>query len=219
MTSTPVISLLKRSGNSSDRPSGTVVVNGELALSFGAADPGLYFEDSAGGIRKLGPPGYGTTAPNSSPAGLPGNSLGELWVDSNSSAYYLKVWTGSTWQKIYASFADTAEHANTANSCIIASGTISSFFADTAEHANTANSCIIASGTISSFADTALLASGAILASGVVTAVGKTVTAIVTSGLPVPSTYPSGSLVYQIQSSGTAPSGLYIRVLNGWAFT
>jgi hypothetical protein len=195
MTSTPVISLLKRSGNSSDRPSGTVVVNGELALSFGAADPGLYFEDSAGGIRKLGPPGYGTTAPNSTPAGLPGNSLGELWVDSNSSAYYLKVWTGSTWQKIYASFADTAEHANTANSCIIASG------------------------TISSFADTALLASGAILASGVVTAVGKTVTAIVTSGLPVPSTYPSGSLVYQIQSSGTAPSGLYIRVLNGWAFT
>jgi hypothetical protein len=63
------------------------------------------------------------------------------------------------------------------------------------------------------------LASGAILASGVVTAVGKTVTAVVTSGLPAPLTYPSGSLVYQIQSSGTAPSGLYIRVLNGWAFT
>lgn len=216
MTSTPVISLLKRSGNSSDRPSGTVVVNGELALSFGAADPGLYFEDSAGGIRKLGPPGYGTTAPNSTPVGLPGNSRGELWVDSNSSAYYLKVWTGSAWQKIYASFADTAGHANTANSCIIASGTI---FADTAGHANTANSCIIASGTISSFADTATLASGAILASGVVTAVGKTVAAVVTSGLPAPLTYPSGSLVYQIQSSGTAPSGLYIRVLNGWAFT
>jgi len=195
MTSTPVISLLKRSGNSSDRPSGTVVVNGELALSFGAADPGLYFEDSAGGIRKLGPPGYGTTAPNSTPVGLPGNSIGELWVDSSSSAYYLKVWTGSAWQKIYASFADTAEHANTANSCIIASG------------------------TISSFANTATLASGAILASGVVTAVGKTVTAVVTSGLPAPLTYPSGSLVYQIQSSGTAPSGLYIRVLNGWAFT
>lgn len=195
MTSTPVISLLKRSGNSSDRPSGTVVVNGELALSFGAADPGLYFEDSAGGIRKLGPPGYGTTAPNSTPVGLPGNSQGELWVDSNSSAYYLKVWTGSAWQKIYASFADTAGHANTANSCIIASG------------------------TISSFADTATLASGAILASGVVTAVGKTVAAVVTSGLPAPLTYPSGSLVYQIQSSGTAPSGLYIRVLNGWAFT
>lgn len=195
MTSTPVISLLKRSGNSSDRPSGTVVVNGELALSFGAADPGLYFEDSAGGIRKLGPPGYGTTAPNSTPVGLPGNSRGELWVDSNSSAYYLKVWTGSAWQKIYASFADTAGHANTANSCIIASG------------------------TISSFADTATLASGAILASGVVTAVGKTVAAVVTSGLPAPLTYPSGSLVYQIQSSGTAPSGLYIRVLNGWAFT
>ena len=195
MTSTPVISLLKRSGNSSDRPSGSVVVNGELAFSFGSADPGLYFEDSAGSIRKVGPPGYGTTAPNATPVGLPGNSIGELWTDSNSSAFYLKVWTGAAWQKIYASFADTAEHANTATSCLIASG------------------------TISSFANTATLASGAILASGVATMAGHPVSAIVVSGLPAPTTYPSGSLLYQIQSSGTTPSGLYIRVLNGWAFT
>ena len=42
MTSTPVILLLKRSGQASDRPSGTVIQNGELAICVGAADPGLF---------------------------------------------------------------------------------------------------------------------------------------------------------------------------------
>lgn len=55
MTSTPVTLLLKRSGNASDRPSGNILVNGELATNFGAADPGVYFENSAGGIVKIGP--------------------------------------------------------------------------------------------------------------------------------------------------------------------
>ena len=44
MTSIPVTSLLLRSGNASDRPSGNIFVNGELAINFGAADPGIYFE-------------------------------------------------------------------------------------------------------------------------------------------------------------------------------
>ena len=90
MTSTPVTSLLKRTGNASDRPSGNIIVNGELAMSFGAADPGVYFEDSAGSIRKIGPTAYGTVAPNAVPVGLAGNSLGELWTDSNTTTYYLK---------------------------------------------------------------------------------------------------------------------------------
>jgi hypothetical protein len=81
VTSTPSILLTKRSGQSSDRPSGTVVQGGELAISRGASDPGLYFEDTAGDIRKIGPSHYGTTAPNSTPAGLPGNSVGETWTD------------------------------------------------------------------------------------------------------------------------------------------
>ena len=106
MTSTPVVLLLKRSGLSSDRPSGIVVQNGELAISTGAADPGLYFEDTAGSIRKIGPSAYGTSAPNSSPAGSTGNSVGELWTDSSAGSYYLKVWTGGAWQKVYSGFAD-----------------------------------------------------------------------------------------------------------------
>lgn len=114
MASTPVIILQKRSGNSSDRPLTTTVQAGEAAMSFGAADPGLYFKDSAGSIRKFGSNHYGTTAPNSTPLGETGNSVGETWVDSSTSNYYLRVWTGAAWQKIGAGFADSADTANTA---------------------------------------------------------------------------------------------------------
>ena len=133
MTSTPVVLLLKRSGQSSDRPNTSVVQNGELAISVGAADPGLYFEDSAGTIRKLGPSSYGTTAPNSTPVGSTGNSVGELWTDSSTASYFLKVWTGAAWQKIGAGFADSATTASTAS---------------TALYANFAGAALIASGVV-----------------------------------------------------------------------
>ncbi len=133
MTSTPVILLLKRSGQASDRPNTSVVQNGELALSVGAADPGLYFEDSAGAIRKIGPSAYGTTAPNASPVGATGNSVGETWTDSSTANYFFKVWTGSTWQTIGAAFATTASTASSATT------------ATTALQANTA---VLASGAV-----------------------------------------------------------------------
>jgi len=122
MASTPVILLLKRSGNSSDRPNTATVQAGEAAMSFGASDPGLYFKDSAGSIRKFGSNHYGTTAPNSSPVGSTGNSVGETWVDSSSSDYYLRVWTGSAWQKVGAGFADLADTATNAEGAVAASG-------------------------------------------------------------------------------------------------
>jgi len=60
--------------------------------------------------------------------GSTGNSVGELWTDSSTSSYYLRVWTGSTWQKVGAAFADSATTADTANtagsagSAVVASG-------------------------------------------------------------------------------------------------
>lgn len=122
MASTPVILLTKRSGNSSDRPNTTTVQAGETAMSFGATDPGLYFKDSAGAIRKFGPNHYGTTAPNATPVGSTGNSVGETWTDSSTADYYFKVWTGSAWVKVGAGVADTATSATVANSAAVASG-------------------------------------------------------------------------------------------------
>jgi hypothetical protein len=214
MTSTPVTSLLKRTGNASDRPSGNIIVNGELAMSFGAADPGVYFEDSAGSIRKIGPTAYGTVAPNAVPVGLAGNSLGELWTDSNTTTYYLKVWNGTAWQKVGAAFADVAGSANVtiasgaifANSALVASGSFGSILASGALGA------ILASGSRG-----ALLASGSlgsVLASGVVTATGVSCSDIYTGSLT--GTGPSGSLRYKIDNTGT-PSGLYVAFAGGWA--
>ena len=223
MTSTPVTSLLKRSGNASDRPSGNIIVNGELAMSFGAADPGVYFEDSAGGIRKVGPTAYGTVAPNAVPVGLAGNSLGELWTDSNTTTYYLKVWNGTAWQKIGAAFADNAASANVtiasgaifANSALVASGSFGAILASGALGAVLASGSrgsLVASGALG-----AVLASGsrgALLASGVVTATGVSCSDIYT-GLLI-GTGPSGSLRYKTDNIGT-PSGLYVAFAGGWA--
>ncbi len=195
MASTPVILLTKRTGNSSDRPNTATVQAGEAALSFGAADPGLYFRDSASSIRKVGPPHYGSTAPNSSPVGSAGNSVGELWVE-DSSPYYMQVWDGSAWQKVGAAFADTASIA----SVTIASGALF------------ANSALVASGSLG-----AVLASGSlgsVLSSGVVTATGIPCAEIYTGALV--GTGPSGTLLYKADDTGS-PSGLYVAFAGGWA--
>lgn len=223
MTSTPVTSLLKRTGNASDRPSGNIIVNGELAMSFGAADPGVYFEDSAGSIRKIGPTAYGTVAPNAVPVGLAGNSLGELWTDSNTTTYYLKVWNGTAWQKVGAAFADVAGSANVtiasgaifANSALVASGSFGSILASGALGAILASGsrgALLASGSLGSVVASGAL--GAILASGVVTATGVSCSDIYTGSLT--GTGPSGSLRYKIDNTGT-PSGLYVAFAGGWA--
>ena len=210
MTSTPSILLLKRSGLSSDRPSGVVVQGGELAISRGAVDPGLYFEDTGGAIRKIGPPHYGTTAPNSTPAGIPGNSVGELWTDSSSPNTYLNVWTGSAWVKVGAGYADSSAFANQASTALIASGALTANFATQASTAILASGAIFASGSFSATSSTSILSSGSLLSSGTVIATGVPVAAIDTA-LPVSAR--QGTLFYQT----TAQSGLYIYTAAGWA--
>lgn len=118
MTSTPVTLLSRRSGNASDRPFPGTVQTGELALGFGGADGGLFFKDSTNAIRKVSGTHYGATAPNSGAVGQPGNSVGETWCDASTAAFYLNVWTGGGWQKIGAGFADSANTANTATTCL-----------------------------------------------------------------------------------------------------
>lgn len=98
MTSTPVVLLLKRSGNAADRPFLSSIQAGELALSFGADDPGLYFLDTNQEVRKIGGAHYSVNPPNLSGVGNPQLSKGELWVDSSTTAYPMRVWTGIKWQ-------------------------------------------------------------------------------------------------------------------------
>jgi hypothetical protein len=86
--------LLKRSTTASKRPTAAQLDIGELSLNYDADTAGVFFEDSAGNVRKVGPAEVSATAPNASPAGSSGNSLGELWYDTGASS--LKIWTGSS---------------------------------------------------------------------------------------------------------------------------
>lgn len=86
--------LLKRSTTASKRPTAAQLDIGELSLNYDAATAGVFFEDSAGNVRKIGPVEVSATAPNSAPAGQSGNSLGELWYDTSSSA--LKIFNGTS---------------------------------------------------------------------------------------------------------------------------
>jgi hypothetical protein len=87
--------ITKNSVTASKRPTAAQLVPGELGLNYEASDAGLYFEDSAGNIRKVGGAHYGATAPNAATAGQAGNSTGELWYDTGSSV--LNVWSGTAW--------------------------------------------------------------------------------------------------------------------------
>ena len=60
--------LLKRSSTADKRPTAANLDVGELALNLESGDPGLFFEDSTGAVRKVGPITVSGTAPNASPA-------------------------------------------------------------------------------------------------------------------------------------------------------
>lgn len=87
--------LTKNSTVASKRPTAAQLATGELGLNLEASDPGLYFEDSAGNIRKVGGAHYGSTAPNATPAGDASNSVGELWYNTTTEKLY--VWDGAAW--------------------------------------------------------------------------------------------------------------------------
>ena len=94
----------KNSTVASKRPTAANLVAGELGLNLESTDPGLYYEDSAGNIRKVGGCSYSATAPNATPAGQTGNSVGELWYDTGAAS--LKTWDGTAWVGVGASAFD-----------------------------------------------------------------------------------------------------------------
>ena len=87
--------LLKRSSTANKRPTAAQTPIGSLVLNFDSATGGLFYQDSSAGIVKVGPAQVSAAAPNSTPGGSAGNSVGEFWYDTVNST--LKVWTGSAW--------------------------------------------------------------------------------------------------------------------------
>jgi hypothetical protein len=87
------------------RPDPDKLLSGQPAVNINAAEPGFFFADDTGNsLIKIGPCAVGITAPNTGATGAPGqlgNTLGELWLDTNSTfdspGPKLKVWDGAQW--------------------------------------------------------------------------------------------------------------------------
>lgn len=97
-----------RSSTASKRPTTTALLDGEIALNTNTGTPGLFYEDAAGVIVKVGPAEVGSSAPNATPAsgGSAGNSAGEFWFDTANAGPTgngedaLKVYNGAAWSYI-----------------------------------------------------------------------------------------------------------------------
>jgi hypothetical protein len=96
---------LLRSEVLNKRPEPAKLLPGQGAVNINSAQPGLFFADDSGSsLFKVGPCTVGTLAPNDpaiAPVGAPGNTVGELWLDLNSTPTnpgpVLKVWDGAQW--------------------------------------------------------------------------------------------------------------------------
>jgi len=71
------------------------MLNGELDLNYSDVSGGIFYKNATGSVVKVGPAQVGATAPNSTPAGSAGNSVGEFWYDTSASA--LKIYDGTAW--------------------------------------------------------------------------------------------------------------------------
>ena len=96
-----------RSSTTNKRPTASGLAEGQLALNTASGTPALFFKDNGGTVVKVGPAHVGSAAPNASPAGSAGNSLGELWVDDSSAVVGLKYYSGSAFVNLTPSGSAT----------------------------------------------------------------------------------------------------------------
>lgn len=71
------------------RPSPEYLLPGEICVNLNSKTPGMFFKDSEGRIRKLGPAQYSNNPPS-------GESIGEVWINPLS-ADSISVWDGEAW--------------------------------------------------------------------------------------------------------------------------
>ena len=100
---------LLRSIVNNKRPDPSKLLSGQVAVNLADTQPGMFFANASGGLVKIGPCTVGINPPNNA-TGWPnapaptstGNTLGELWLDTNGDpplfpGPVLKVWNGTTW--------------------------------------------------------------------------------------------------------------------------
>lgn len=96
-----------RSSTANKRPTASGLADGQLGINTASGTPGVFFKDSAGTVVKVGPAHVGASAPNATPAGSAGNSLGELWVNNSTTINGLNYYTGSAFVNLTPSGTTT----------------------------------------------------------------------------------------------------------------
>jgi hypothetical protein len=86
-----------RSTTLDKRPDPALLLDGQAAQNQAVESPGMFIKDAAGGLVKIGPAHVGPTAPNSTPQGVAGNSVGEQWLDTSVIPAVARIWSGSQW--------------------------------------------------------------------------------------------------------------------------
>ncbi len=85
------------------RPDAALLVDGQMAQNQAVESPGAFIKLADGTLSKVGPTHVGPTAPNSTPAGTAGNSVGETWLNTSLTKPVLNVWNGVEWVKASSS--------------------------------------------------------------------------------------------------------------------
>jgi hypothetical protein len=94
---------VKRSATLNKRPDPATLQFGELAVNYNASSTGAFYAADNGTLVKIGPAAVASTAPNASPAGFAGNSVGEFWFNTATTA--LNVYNGTAWVAVNSSGA------------------------------------------------------------------------------------------------------------------
>lgn len=97
-----------RSSTANKRPTASGLADGQIAMNTASGSPGIFIKDSASNVVKIGPAHVGAAAPNASPIGSSGNSVGELWVDTSSSLAGLRYFSGASFVNLTPSGTTSA---------------------------------------------------------------------------------------------------------------
>lgn len=82
------------------RPDPNTLEDGMPMINTHESDPGLYFRLRDSTLCKVGPTAVGQFVPNSGSQGLPGNAIGETWLDTSGAKAVFKVYDGTNWRTV-----------------------------------------------------------------------------------------------------------------------
>jgi hypothetical protein len=82
-----------RSDTVNQRPKPSSLLDGQTAINYNDASPGLFFSTDAGALVKAGPVAISATQPVLE--GWQTRSVGEMWLDTSNNS--LKIWSGTNW--------------------------------------------------------------------------------------------------------------------------